>query len=506
MLLGVRSVCAVYIIMSISSVDLHDLKAKELVDTWAEAVAHVPGGEEVIDDVDRADLRARTGELWCISVAWFLRPGVSHREAIQQAIDAEQPKNNAQRQRFVLIPNLGFNWKLDDQVKILGVKRKTIVLQSGVVITVEDGAYSDRFAAKNMFYIAHKPPAPVERTENLLICGQTLVKGEPVATSERPRFSMFPAHDADRRFNGGPDGSRVQKNPDPGTRMGVSIEGHVTNVELRSFDIRNCGGDGIKVRGDGENITIDDMVVAGNLRNNITVTNVSSIRILNSQLNNAYLTWGAGLDVEPDPGESPRNILVEGCKFLNNLGYGISLEYERPRPYKGPGEGEHAVIIRDCFVKCMDPKGRTRFGIKIGPVTMDKYNTPRHLDCLLENVKVQGAPAIAYWMMGLNSPRCRVTLKDCWHLEEKEVEPTLAGCDKGNYEHPSVIAVDGNDNNRFGDMYVQSALNVINMRFGYQGEVFEKPANPVRHLLQVCRCKSGQISLNGTVYSLPDEK
>ena len=122
-----------------------------------------------------------------------------------------------------------------------------------------------------------------------------------------------------------------QKSSNPGGRaFGIMItHQNASDVRILGTTVRDMpgqdesginGGDGIYI-GSGRDIEIDHVLLEGNVRQGISITgSVSDVAITNSVFKSTTGTRpGAGVDIEPDPGNhSLTNIEISGSEFVGN--------------------------------------------------------------------------------------------------------------------------------------------------------------------------------------------
>ena len=135
------------------------------------------------------------------------------------------------------------------------------------------------------------------------------------------------------------DGNRNTRNPTvetSGTDV-IFIDGASDGTRLKNLDIINSPADNIYIvvhENSGETQMTDfemyNCVVENAFRNNMSIISGENFRIIGCEFNNANGTDPqSGIDFEPngDSANGYKNITVEGCKFKNNVRYGIELIY-----------------------------------------------------------------------------------------------------------------------------------------------------------------------------------
>jgi polygalacturonase len=122
------------------------------------------------------------------------------------------------------------------------------------------------------------------------------------------------------------------------THIGVTGEqGHGiyllpgTDVYIANVKVTNCWGDGIYIGDDSENVIVENCYVENNRRNNISVTGGVNITIRNTVAKNANGTSPeAGIDIEVEPNDTVRNVLIDNCEIYDNVKDGIITEALNP--------------------------------------------------------------------------------------------------------------------------------------------------------------------------------
>ncbi|GAB2496518.1 hypothetical protein GCM10027084_07180 [Pseudoxanthomonas sangjuensis] len=130
---------------------------------------------------------------------------------------------------------------------------------------------------------------------------------------------------------------------------GLMIRG-ATAVTVRDLHVARCWGDGLSIGGskaaDGRPTPSRDIVVTrvrsiGNRRQGLTIGRSRHVRVSDCEFADTGGTLpGCGIDVEPDPGDVARDIVIARCAIRGNRGAGIQL-YRR----------SFAVTVRDCVIE-----------------------------------------------------------------------------------------------------------------------------------------------------------
>lgn len=105
--------------------------------------------------------------------------------------------------------------------------------------------------------------------------------------------------------------------------MGLSIVGS-TFITAEGVTAKECWGDGFYVSGASAHIALCNVVADHNRRQGLSVTRVDTMVVRNSTFKN---TTGAlpeaGIDIEPNSGETVANLTIQDCLVQNNAGGGI---------------------------------------------------------------------------------------------------------------------------------------------------------------------------------------
>ena len=114
--------------------------------------------------------------------------------------------------------------------------------------------------------------------------------------------------------------------------FGISL-GSSKDVIIDGVTISRCTGDGIYIGGGkgeyvgdytnaSKNIQLLNVISTGNRRQGVSITCADGVVIRNCKLSDTgkyeLTSPGCGLDIEPNEGQSVRNVTVTGCEFNNN--------------------------------------------------------------------------------------------------------------------------------------------------------------------------------------------
>jgi parallel beta-helix repeat protein len=123
--------------------------------------------------------------------------------------------------------------------------------------------------------------------------------------------------------------------------MGVKITGSQSVVVERVL-AKDCWGDGFYVAS-SSSITICSVTADHNRRQGLTITSVDGMVIRNSTFKNTQGTLPEdGIDIEPNPGETVNNVLITGCTFASNSGFGVEIGV--PISYTGQAWIKNVVV------------------------------------------------------------------------------------------------------------------------------------------------------------------
>lgn len=110
---------------------------------------------------------------------------------------------------------------------------------------------------------------------------------------------------------------------------GIEIVG-CTNVHIRGVEVSKCWGDGIYLgrssAKQSNGVTIADCNLHHNRRSNLSITDISNVKVQNCQFNNASGTAPQyGIDIEPNSGCTCQNVTISNCSFKGNAGGTIQI-------------------------------------------------------------------------------------------------------------------------------------------------------------------------------------
>ena len=109
--------------------------------------------------------------------------------------------------------------------------------------------------------------------------------------------------------------------------MGVKIV-NSQHVVVEGVTAKECWGDGFyvgKASGSGSvDVTLDNVISDHNRRQGLSIISVDGLVVKNSTFENTEGTSPmAGIDIEPNPGDTVNNVLITGCTLVKNYSAGI---------------------------------------------------------------------------------------------------------------------------------------------------------------------------------------
>jgi len=104
--------------------------------------------------------------------------------------------------------------------------------------------------------------------------------------------------------------------------MGLSIQ-NSQQVSVSGVVAMDCWGDGFYISGSAD-VTLAAVRAEHNRRNGLSVTSCAGLSVRGSVFRNSRGTAPeAGLDIEPNPGETVDRVAISGCTFADNAGSGL---------------------------------------------------------------------------------------------------------------------------------------------------------------------------------------
>lgn len=105
--------------------------------------------------------------------------------------------------------------------------------------------------------------------------------------------------------------------------FGIDIKGS-TAVHISNIAVSDCWGDGFYVGSKSSGVTLDNVTSFNNRRQGLSITSGDGISITNSKfLSTSGTAPSAGIDLEPNKGESVSNVTIQNCEIRDNAGYGV---------------------------------------------------------------------------------------------------------------------------------------------------------------------------------------
>ena len=97
-------------------------------------------------------------------------------------------------------------------------------------------------------------------------------------------------------------------------------------ITVRDLRVSKCTGDGICIGGAASDVVIQNVVSTGNRRQGLSITNCTNIKVYDSEFSYSNGTSPeCGIDIEPDPGYTCSNVLIDNCRSNNNAKFGINI-------------------------------------------------------------------------------------------------------------------------------------------------------------------------------------
>ena len=122
--------------------------------------------------------------------------------------------------------------------------------------------------------------------------------------------------------------------------MGLSIDSS-NQVVVQGVIAKECWGDGFYVTGLCTNVTLCSVTSDHNRRQGLSITSVNGMSVRNSIFKNTMGTPPeAGIDVEPNNGDTVNNVLITGCTLTDNAGSG----FQCGTPFVGAAFGTNIVF------------------------------------------------------------------------------------------------------------------------------------------------------------------
>lgn len=137
------------------------------------------------------------------------------------------------------------------------------------------------------------------------------------------------------------------------------------HVAIQGVTSKECWGDGFYISGSTD-VIYCGVTADHNRRQGISITSVDGLVIRNSTFKNTAGTLPEdGLDIEPNSGETVNHVLITGCTFSGNAGYGM--EAGVPLANTGVAQVLNVVIDSNAVLNngLTSVSGNPRAGIEI---------------------------------------------------------------------------------------------------------------------------------------------
>lgn len=112
--------------------------------------------------------------------------------------------------------------------------------------------------------------------------------------------------------------------------MGISLL-NASSTSIIGVTVRNCWGDGFYISQKSKNIKICSVIADNNRRQGMSIISVDGMIVKNSVFKNTTGTAPqAGIDLEPNEGDTIRNVQLLNSKIMDNKGAGIMI-FQKPQ-------------------------------------------------------------------------------------------------------------------------------------------------------------------------------
>ena len=139
-------------------------------------------------------------------------------------------------------------------------------------------------------------------------------------------------------------------------RHGVDLNSAI-NIWIEGLTIRDSGGDGISIsksfaanspQNYSENITIKNCVSNNNYRQGLAIISAKDVDVLYCEFSDTSGTLPEdGIDIEPfEPDQRIENILIKGCRIINNNGNAIQVAME----FMDDSSQDISVLVEDTYM------------------------------------------------------------------------------------------------------------------------------------------------------------
>ena len=111
--------------------------------------------------------------------------------------------------------------------------------------------------------------------------------------------------------------------------FGIYVGGNSERVSVKDTVARDMWGDGFYVGG-ARSVTLENVIGDRNRRQGLSVVEVQGLVVRGSSFTNTFGTRpAAGIDIEPDQGNSVHDVKIYDCSFKDNDGAGIKIAGKR---------------------------------------------------------------------------------------------------------------------------------------------------------------------------------
>ncbi|WP_306601921.1 right-handed parallel beta-helix repeat-containing protein [Geothrix sp. 21YS21S-2] len=113
--------------------------------------------------------------------------------------------------------------------------------------------------------------------------------------------------------------------------IGLKVAGS-RNVFIQGVTAKDCWEDGFYVGAGARDVTLCQVVADGNRRQGLSVTSVDGLVVTRSTFRNTTgfmekgaFVCGAGIDLEPNAGQTVANVTITGCELRGNASGGLAI-------------------------------------------------------------------------------------------------------------------------------------------------------------------------------------
>lgn len=183
----------------------------------------------------------------------------------------------------------------------------------------------------------------ISSNTNLLMDGESYLTA---FANKSDGYSIIKIADAENVsiVGGNLRGERYSHQSDGGEwGMGLSVL-RSTDILIKELSSEDNWGDGFYIGGNSKNVKFCSVVANNNRRQGMSIISGENITVTGSVFRGTHgVNPQAGIDIEPNRGDSVRNVHIKNSKFINNSGAGI-MAYV---PIGGKASSASAIIIED---------------------------------------------------------------------------------------------------------------------------------------------------------------